>query len=362
MDEATQDQEQCITNAADTGALDGIKTSQDKTQTQPPSHLRLTSEMAPLLIFSVGTTLCVNAQNISANSTFDAFVPTTVAQLLTSSIFQPTYVPFATIHNTYLELQSSFNSTFVFSQNITLPETFKHSERMVHYGLALMYGMAGFPRNTPGVAQISFAELSKRFFLAAIMHDLGVTNNTEALTHPAHAMSFELWGAFMAYDHLHEALPELNAVQVGDVTESIALHTTEYFKGNSSATGWLLQNTALFDILGYDVYGPGSFAPFWNTRTIAEIEQAFPRDTFIAEFIDGFLAEQEVLKPNCIFSHSFWDLNDAKISTINPFTAAPNVVTRERVVCTSTLCPTRKMINVDEIPNSNEGSLDRFAV
>ncbi|KAE9386720.1 hypothetical protein BT96DRAFT_1026129 [Gymnopus androsaceus JB14] len=248
------------------------------------------------------------------NSTFDAFVPTTVAQILASSIFQPTYVPFATIHNTYLELQSSFNSTFVFSQNITLPETFKHSERMVHYGLALLHS-TGFPKNTPGVAQISFAELSKRFFLSAIMHDVGVTNNTEALTHPAHAMSFELWGAFMAYDHLHETLPELNAVQVGDITESIALHTTQYLQGNSSATGWLLQNTAIFDIWGYDVYGPGSFAPFWNTQTIAEIEQAFPRDTFIAEF-EADLTEQEVLKPNCIFTHSFWDFNDAKISTI----------------------------------------------
>ncbi|KAF9074177.1 hypothetical protein BDP27DRAFT_1317427 [Rhodocollybia butyracea] len=269
-----------------------------------------------LLIFGLGVAFCVRAQNITANSTFDAFVPTTVAQMLLSNVFQPTYVPFTTIHSTYLELQSNFESTFVFSQNITLPQTFKHSERMVHYGLALLYS-AGFPRNTPGVAQISFAELSRRFYLAAIMHDLGITNNTEALAHPAHAMSFELWGAFMAYDHLHESHPELDAAQVGDVAESIALHTTQYFQGNSSATGWLLQNTAVFDIFGYDVYGPGSFDPFWNTQTVAEIEQAFPRDTFIAEFTADF-AKEEALKPNCIFTHSFFDLADAKISTIVP--------------------------------------------
>ncbi|KAE9389375.1 hypothetical protein BT96DRAFT_1003322 [Gymnopus androsaceus JB14] len=107
---------------------------------------------------------------------------------------------------------------------------------------------------------------SPRAYETSQNRDLKYAIPDKALTHPAHAMSFELWGAFMAYDHLHETLPELNAVQVEDITESIALHTTQYFQGNSSATGSLLQNTAIFDIWGYDVYGPGSFAPFWNTQ------------------------------------------------------------------------------------------------
>ncbi|KAJ7590187.1 hypothetical protein C8J56DRAFT_937066 [Mycena floridula] len=268
-----------------------------------------------LLFLTLGSTLCASGQNISANTSFDAFVPTTVAEILESFIFQPKFVPFGTIHNEYLELQSSFESTFLFSQNITTPETFKHSERMVHYGLALLH--TSFPQNTPGVPQISFAELSKRFYLAAILHDLGITNNTEALAHPAHAMSFELWGAIMAYDHLHETHPELDAVQVGDVAQSIALHTTIYLKGTSSAVGWLLQNSALFDIFGYDVFGPGSFNAFWNTQTIAEIEKAFPRDSFIAEFttIQG---REQAEKPNCIIQHAFLDFNNAKIETIVP--------------------------------------------
>ncbi|KAJ7598481.1 hypothetical protein C8J56DRAFT_881108 [Mycena floridula] len=268
-----------------------------------------------LLFLTLGSTLCASGQNISVNASFDAFVPTTVAEILESFIFQPKFVPFDTIHNEYLELQSSFESTFLFVQNITTPNTFRHSERMVHYGLALLH--TSFPQNTPGVPQISFSELSKRFYLAAIMHDIGLTNNTEALAHPAHAMSFELWGAIMAYDHLHETHPELDAVEVGDVAESIALHTTQYPKGTSSATGWLLQNSAVFDIFGYDVYGPGSFDAFWNTQTIAEIEKAFPRSSFIAEFETRHAIEL-AKKPNCIATHAFWNLNDAKIGTIVP--------------------------------------------
>ncbi|KAJ7590235.1 hypothetical protein C8J56DRAFT_1163845 [Mycena floridula] len=149
------------------------------------------------------------------------------------------------------------------------------------------------------------------------MHDMGITNNTGALAHPAHAMSFELWGALMAYDHLHEAHPELDAVQVGDVAQSIALHTSVYLKGNSSAVGWLLQNTAVFDFGGYDVYGPGSFDPFWNTQTIAEIEKVYPRDTFIPEF-NTILGREIQEKPNCIITHAFWDLNASKIGTLVP--------------------------------------------
>ncbi|KAJ7590243.1 hypothetical protein C8J56DRAFT_1140096 [Mycena floridula] len=267
----------------------------------------------------MGSTLYASGQNISANTSFDAFVPTTVAEILSSFIFQPKFVPFDTIHNEYLELQSSFESTFLFSQNVTTPETFKHSERMVHYGLALLH--TSFPKNTPGVEQISFAELSKRFYLAAIMHDLGITNNTEALAHPAHAMSFELHGAFLAYDHLHETHPELDAVQVGDIAQSIVLHSTQYLKGTSSATAWLLQNSALFDGLGYDAYGPGSFDPFWNTQTIAEIEKAFPRGSFVAEF-DIMQAREQAEKPNCIFSHTLWHLNNSKVGTIVPSKAS----------------------------------------
>ncbi|KAJ7581726.1 hypothetical protein C8J56DRAFT_1029246 [Mycena floridula] len=241
------------------------------------------------------------------NNSFDAYVPTKTTELLALSTFQPKYVPFKIIHDQYLELERAFESTYLYSKRMTTPETFRHSQRLIHYGLALLH--AGFPQNTPGVAQISSAELSKRFYLAAIMHDLAITTDHEALSHPAHAMSFELHGAIMAYDHLHQTHPELDAVQVGDVAQSIALHTIDFPMGTSSATAWLLQNSAIIDIVGYDAFGPGSLDTLWNKETIAEIEQAFPRGSFREEF-NTIRAREQVEKPNCIMSHTrFWTWN-----------------------------------------------------
>ncbi|KAJ7590204.1 hypothetical protein C8J56DRAFT_937095, partial [Mycena floridula] len=246
------------------------------------------------------------------NSSFDAYVPSKTTELLALSTFDPKYVSFKIIHDQYLELQRTFESTYLYSKRMTAPETFKHSERMVHYALALL--QTGFPKNTPGVAQISFEELSKRLYLGIILHDIGITNHPEALAHPAHGMSFELHAAFMAYDHLHETQPELDAVQVGDVAQSIALHTIDFPKGTSSATAWFVQNCALFDIVGYNAFGPGSLDALWNKETIAEIEKAYPRGSFISEVATIFQRDQ---KPNCIMSHSHLDLKVAgKIGTL----------------------------------------------
>jgi hypothetical protein len=79
---------------------------------------------------------------------------------------------------------------------------------------------------------------------------LGWSNNTEVVTHPAHAMTFELHGAIMAYEHLHIAAPSLDPFQVGDIVESIVLHTSQWPSGNSSANQILMFLSAVFDVGG----------------------------------------------------------------------------------------------------------------
>jgi hypothetical protein len=63
-------------------------------------------------------------------------------------------------------------------------------------------------------------------------------------------MTFELHGAIMAYEHLHIAAPSLDPFQVGDIVESIVLHTSQWPSGNSSANQILMFLSAVFDVGG----------------------------------------------------------------------------------------------------------------
>ncbi|KAJ7697791.1 hypothetical protein B0H17DRAFT_1197129 [Mycena rosella] len=177
---------------------------------------------------------------------------------------------------------------------------FIHSIRCYFYALAILFN--AFPSGTPGVPQITFQELNLRLYHTAILHDLGWTNTTEGLDHPAHAMSFELHGGIMAYDHLHATAPALDAYQVGDIVQSIFLHTSQWAGGNSSATGMLMHLSAFFDGAGYDTFGQGFFDPVINRTTVQEIEKAYPRADFGPQAIHT-LDEQLEEKPNSLLSH-----------------------------------------------------------
>ncbi|KAF7342166.1 hypothetical protein MVEN_01804400 [Mycena venus] len=147
------------------------------------------------------------------------------------------------------------------------------------FALAILHN--GFPSGTPGVPQISFEELNRRLYHTCILHDLGWTMTEEGRAHPAHAMTFELHGGIMAYDHLHTAAPSLDAQQVGDIVQSIVLHTLEFPSGKSSATGALMFLSAWFDVCGYHEAGPGS--RFVDRETVKEIEKEYPRGAFAVE-------------------------------------------------------------------------------
>ncbi|KAJ7321877.1 hypothetical protein DFH08DRAFT_818253 [Mycena albidolilacea] len=105
-----------------------------------------------------------------------------------------------------------------------------------------------------------------------IMH--GWTSHPDGLNHPAHKMSFKMFGRIMS-----------------NIVQSIMLHTTKYTASQSSAVVTLMTLGASFDVMGYDAFGPGTFN-YIHRKTVQEIEKQFPCG--IKEFD---------LKPNCIMGH-----------------------------------------------------------
>ncbi|KAJ7264404.1 hypothetical protein C8J57DRAFT_1625058 [Mycena rebaudengoi] len=176
---------------------------------------------------------------------------------------------------------------------------FLHVLRTYFYALVILFN--GFPSGTPGVPQITFQELNTRLYHAAILHDLGWTPGPDSIAHPARAMSFEIFGGIMAYDHLHSAAPKLDAHQVGDIVQSIMVHTSEFGIGEASAVESLLSLGANFDVGGFDFLG-GATESVFNRTTVQQIEKAFPRGN-LGTYLRGVLGKEFDLKPNCLLSH-----------------------------------------------------------
>jgi hypothetical protein len=52
------------------------------------------------------------------------------------------------------------------------------------------------------------------------LHDLGVGKDPKTLKHLAHTMTFELFGGFLAYDHLYAvSYPSVDDALIGEVVE-----------------------------------------------------------------------------------------------------------------------------------------------
>ncbi|KAJ7761790.1 hypothetical protein B0H16DRAFT_1530552 [Mycena metata] len=229
--------------------------------------------------------------------TFDAYVPSNGTDFLALSTFQAEYVPFTTLQAVTI---SPASGSFAYAKKLASPGVFAHVLRCFYFALALLH--TGFPSGTPGVAQIGFEELSLRLYHTSLLHDLAFSNNTEVLAHPAHAMTFELQGAIMTYEHLHAAAPSLDPHQVGDIVQSIVLHTSAWASGNSSANQILLAISAAFDAGGFNGTGIIDYTRLWNPKTVAEIEKAYPYSDAHAE-VGGLITGEVTQKPNCLFSH-----------------------------------------------------------
>ncbi|KAJ7815411.1 hypothetical protein B0H14DRAFT_3149048 [Mycena olivaceomarginata] len=260
---------------------------------------------------------------MSTPKTFDAFVPSNFPDFLALAKSDPIIsrsTPSVRSQSTTLTRPRRHTP-----KNTLATSAFNHSLRTYYFALAIMHN--GFPSGTPGVPQITFEELQKRLYHACVMHILGWTSHPDGLNHPARKMSFEILGGIMAYDFLHTVDPTLDAEQVGDIVQSIMLHTTEYTAGQSSAVGTLVTLGTSFDAMGYDAFGPGTLN-YVHRKTVQEIEKQFPRGTFFndASEIGG---KEFDLKPNCMMGH---------------FRGGRELMKKTRV---ESLVPVDEVINVD---------------
>ncbi|KAJ7492958.1 hypothetical protein B0H11DRAFT_2228283 [Mycena galericulata] len=237
---------------------------------------------------------------MSCPQTFDAYVPSDTPNFLSLSSIRPDYVPFETLNAVPLDPVAA--ASFAYAKRLTPSAVFLHVLRTFYFALALLY--TGFPSGTSGVPQIGFQDLTLRLYHSCILHDLGWTNTTEGLSDRAHTMTFELHGAFLAYEHLNAIAPTFSDSQVGDIVQSIVLHTSSWENGNSSATQQLIALAAAFDILGYNSPGPDGidFNLLFNRTTVEEIEKAYPRGDFYDQGIAA-IARDFYQKPNCLMSH-----------------------------------------------------------
>ncbi|KAF5364962.1 hypothetical protein D9758_008150 [Tetrapyrgos nigripes] len=239
--------------------------------------------------------------------TFDAFVPCNIPDFLAlAKDAQPRYVPLAELRHP--DLEKEYKPSSDFAEKLETKLIFDHSLRMYYFSLLILH--SGFPSGTPGVPQITREELFKRVFLASILHDLALSNDDFVLKHPAHAMSFELQGGIMAYEHLLKTYPsKLDAGEVGDVAQGIMLHTinSNFTNGVASAANFLVAQTAVFDLGGYGSLSPDlakMFGALLSRDSVREIETAYPRGAVFSEEISASIKGMLKEKPNCLLCHA----------------------------------------------------------
>ncbi|KAJ8085668.1 hypothetical protein PM082_004486 [Marasmius tenuissimus] len=264
------------------------------------------------LTVPLGLSSLVAAATIPA--TFDAFVPSNVPDFLQIANLTAQYVPFAELNALFMEADRKFNASHAYVSTVNSPAILNHNIRIMFYAYALLH--TGLPSQHPSVEQISSEELRDRIYLSAMLHDLGASKDNEVLQHLAHTTSFEIFGGFLAHDHLKStAYPGVGAPIIGDVIQSTALHTSIFTAGQSSAASQLLRICAIFDVFGWDGLGKGVFDSFWDDQTIKEIEEAYPRREFPVEF-SQFLVETQANMPDALITHADSPMDPAAAAAV----------------------------------------------
>ncbi|KAK1225753.1 hypothetical protein PQX77_011296 [Marasmius sp. AFHP31] len=269
--------------------------------------MKLTAALGLSLLSSLAAAATIPA-------TFDAFVPSNVPDFLQVANLTAQYVPLTELNALFLEADEKFNASHAYVSTVNTPAILNHNIRIMLYAYALLH--TGFPSGHSSVEQIPSEELSDRIYLSGMLHDVGLTKNEEALQHLAHTTSFEIFGGFLAHDHLRStAYPGVGAPIIGDVIQSTNLHTLAFTAGQSSAAAQLLHICSAFDLLGWDGFGKGVFDLLWHNQTIAEIETAYPRREFTQEFL-AFFKEIGANMPDALISHMVPPIDPAVVAAV----------------------------------------------
>ncbi|CAH0057759.1 unnamed protein product [Clonostachys solani] len=165
-------------------------------------------------------------------------------------------------------------------------ETFNHSMRVYHYGMAITRQQ--FPDKASVLNPATWA-------LACLLHDIGTAE--ENLT--ATRMSFDLYGGIKAL----QVLKDLGATtdQAEAVSEAIIRHQDMGVDGNITFIGQLIQLATIYDNTGVHPHVK-DFGKLIHDVTRKEINEAFPRLKWCSLF-SKIIEKEENIKPWCHSTH-----------------------------------------------------------
>ncbi|KAL7940710.1 hypothetical protein V8C42DRAFT_336760 [Trichoderma barbatum] len=178
------------------------------------------------------------------------------------------------------------------------PQTFNHSMRTYHFGMAItkLY----FPKQAAELNPVTWA-------LTCLLHDLGTSD--EFLT--ATRMSFDIYGGIKAL----QILKDFGATtdQAEAASEAIIRHEDTGVDGEIAYLGQLIQLATLYDNVGIHPHIK-DFKKLLHHTTIAQINEAYPRLKWSTVFA-ATIRKEMAFKPWC---HSTLLVNFPEDCEANP--------------------------------------------
>jgi len=161
------------------------------------------------------------------------------------------------------------------------PQTFNHSMRVYHYGLAI--AREQFPEWNLSAG----SAIEETYFLTCMLHDIGTTEENIKGT----LMSFEFYGAFIALEELQKgeggaAAPK---AQAEGVAEAIIRHQDIRDVGKITIVGQLVQLATIFDNMGFH-------KDLVHKETIDDVVKHWPRNGWSGCFAKT-IRQENGLKP-----------------------------------------------------------------
>ncbi|CAG9947259.1 unnamed protein product [Clonostachys rosea f. rosea IK726] len=176
--------------------------------------------------------------------------------------------------------------TYDYAKAALHAETFNHSMRVYHYGIAITRQQ--FPDQASVLNPATWA-------LTCLLHDIGTAE--ENLT--ATRMSFDLYGGIKAL----QVLKDLGATadQAEAVSEAIIRHQDMGVHGTIAFIGQLIQLATTYDNTGIHPHVK-DFGELIHDVTRKEINEAFPRSKWCS-FFSKTIEKEENYKPWCHSTH-----------------------------------------------------------
>ncbi|KAI9930726.1 hypothetical protein ASPWEDRAFT_107537 [Aspergillus wentii DTO 134E9] len=189
------------------------------------------------------------------------------------------------------EIKFPFNDPVVaktldYAKAVLHPETFNHSMRVYHYGMAITKQQ--FPEQAAALSPVTWA-------LTCLLHDLGTAE--ENLT--ATRMSFDIYGGIKALSVLKDFGATVDQAEAA--AEAIIRHEDMGVDGTITYIGQLIQLATTYDNTGFHPHVK-DFGKLVHDETRAQINTAYPRLKWCT-FFSGVIRKEEMIKPWCHSTH-----------------------------------------------------------